>query len=318
MIDGTWYANPKQLQSLTLNNSIAAETSPESIANEVRLLRSSTDFVIFLFEGNTDLRLFRKLLKLTPDSVLDGKGKENVVQAIEILDHCETTNGYLAIVDADFDRIIDCLEVSENIIHTDTHDVETLIVSSSAFAAVTEELGSTEKCNRFEEEECCHIAEGLAERAKWIGYLRLHAIENSIPIRFEGMNYNFVDRDLLLDRARLVRHLISHSMPEIGDTNRTNGIRITDQLLQDCLDDIDARELDRWQLCHGHDIVNILAIGLRHKLGSRNAQETKATLLEKVLRLAFHKDHFAQTKMYENLRHWCDQNPGYALPALTP
>ena len=64
--------------------------------------------------------------------------------AIEILEILEKSNfqRVLAIVDADFDRLENLANKRPNLLPTDTHDLETMLIKSPALEKVVAEFGS--------------------------------------------------------------------------------------------------------------------------------------------------------------------------------
>jgi hypothetical protein len=53
-------------------------------------------------------------------------------------------------VDADFDRIEGRTPPSANLVFTDLHDLECMLIRSTAFDALLSEFGSSEKLQRFD------------------------------------------------------------------------------------------------------------------------------------------------------------------------
>lgn len=81
-------------------------------------------------------------------------------------------------------------------------------------------------------------------------------------------------------------------------------------------DDLLARmdelpEIDSLQLCVGHDLVGLLSVGLRSKLGSHN--HLKIEDLQERLRLAFEQADLERTDMYRSLRDWEQRNAPYRI-----
>ncbi len=91
---------------------------------------------------------------------------------MEILNK-ENFQRILAIVDADFERL-ECLPNVPNLILTDTHDLETMLIQSPALDKVLAEIGSEEKITKFGKD----IRSVLLQAGKPIGYLRSCTILN--------------------------------------------------------------------------------------------------------------------------------------------
>lgn len=66
-----------------------------------------------------------------------------------------------------------------------------------------------------------------------------------------------------------------------------------------------APPADPWQLCNGHDLCGILAVGLCRVLGScRSAVKLSGDDVQDALLLAYEREHLAATEMFASLRQW--------------
>lgn len=80
--------------------------------------------------------------------------------------------GILAILDADFDLLEQKADADADLFFTDTHDLETMILQSSALDDIFEEYGSERKIMHLEQAQGKNIRELLLECGKPLGYLR--------------------------------------------------------------------------------------------------------------------------------------------------
>lgn len=72
---------------------------------------------------------------------------------------------------------------------------------------------------------------------------------------------------------------------------------------------------DPWQICCGHDLVQILSVGLRKTIGSNNAKDIEPNILERSLRLAYEEAYFHDTQLYLDICTWENENqPFIVLP----
>ncbi len=65
---------------------------------------------------------------------------------------------------------------------------------------------------------------------------------------------------------------------------------------------------DCWQVCCGHDLVEILSLGLRKAIGTMKSSEIEPESLERSLRLAYEEVYFRQTQLYANICQWENKN----------
>ncbi|WP_310429004.1 DUF4435 domain-containing protein, partial [Chamaesiphon sp. VAR_48_metabat_135_sub] len=120
--------------------------TPDRFANEIRQQRSTFKGSFLLVEGSTDKVFYERFTDCDRCKlrVVSGKpsSKKLVIRVLEILDE-DNFPGVLGIVDADFDRCLSpLLDRSPNLILTDTHDLETLIIQSPALDKLLLEFGS--------------------------------------------------------------------------------------------------------------------------------------------------------------------------------
>jgi len=123
----------------------------------------------------------------------------------------------LAIVDADFDILEGSVPLSPNLLFTDTHDLETMLLKSPALEKVLSEHGSEAKINNFAKD----IRQTLLEIAKIIGYLRWASLKFNYCLKFERLAFNnFVKKETLaLNESDLMKTVKDNSQkPGLDDS----------------------------------------------------------------------------------------------------
>ncbi|MEH2247129.1 DUF4435 domain-containing protein [Nostoc sp.] len=112
----------------------------DRVANQIRLRRSTYTGNFLLVEGSSDKTFYKRFVDKLVCELVETSGKPSSKQrAIDILKILEQSNfqGVLAIVDADFDRLETLLYTSYNLLRTDSHDLETMLINSLAFNKVS-------------------------------------------------------------------------------------------------------------------------------------------------------------------------------------
>ena len=279
--------------------------TPNFIANQIRLLRDRSQYTGYSFliaEGDTDARVWKNLVDSTKCRVENAHNKNNAVAVLNILEQGNFA-GVLAIVDADFDILEGSVPLSPNLLFTDTHDLETMLLNSPALEKVLSEHGSEAKINNFAKD----IRQTLLKSAKIVGYLRWASLKFNYCLKFEGLAFNkFIDdRTLALNESKLLQTVKNNSQkpgldePEI----RAN------------MDSLKTDTQDMWYVCCGHDMVDILSIALCKALGSCNSQKVEPNVLEQNLRLAYESSYFHNTPLYAAIQTWEETNqPFQVLP----
>lgn len=139
--------------------------SPDANANDIRMKRSQDSRTVLLVEGTTDERVFKKFVNPQNCKFVIADGKDNAKLILQILEKDRKFNGFLAIVDSDFECIKNIKLENPNLLLTDSHDLETMIISSSAFERFIGEFGDMKKINAF----CESLKDVLLERTLPIG-----------------------------------------------------------------------------------------------------------------------------------------------------
>lgn len=273
----------------------------DHIANEVRMKRSSHHGSFLLVEGPTDKRLFRRFTDPTDCQIVVGYDKSLVFGAVSILD-ADRFPGALGVVDCDFDMLTGTALRSANLRRGDTHDIETLLLRSSALDSVLCEFGSPDKLVKFIEAKGMTLREWLVRTALPLGYIRFFSIREGLNLKFEGMTFShFLDPVTLEINAEALRTEIcnrSHRPDLQLDTITSVGWPR------------DVRH-DPWQVCCGDDMMEILRFGLRSVLGTNSL--TSLQSLDGALRVAYPEEEFRQSELYRATRDWERRNPEFRV-----
>jgi hypothetical protein len=275
------------------------------IANTIRMQRSQYSGAFLIVEGGvTDLRVYGRFIDRTTCQPVVAHSKDNAVNALGILEQ-ESFPGVLAVVDADFWVLEGKPSASPNLLLTDTHDLETMILKSPALEKFLAEYGSEDKISNFTGQRGKDVREILVESGIPVGYLRWVSLQDSLSLKFEGLSFNrFVnDRTLAVDEAGLIRTVKNHSQkPQLDEKN-----------IQNRMTSLKNDMHDPWHICCGHDLICILSLGLRRILGSHDTREIEPELIEKILRLAYEQAHFLMTQIYKSIKAWENVNSPFRI-----
>lgn len=270
---------------------------PSDIANSIRMMRSLHRGSFLIVEGDTDCRVYGRFVDREKCYVVIASNKTSAIQALRILEG-ESFPGVLAIVDCDFYRLEEPVASSPNLLTTDGHDLECLIIASPALEKVLAEYGSTRK---LAEKNARDI---LIRNGKMIGLLRWISQKECIGLKFEGLKFSdFVDRDTLqVDVLLLIKAV----------KNQSQLHHLMDSYLEGKLVSLQDK-YDEWDVCCGHDLVQILSIGLRKAFGSCKAIDVAPEKIETVLRLAYEFAHFRMSLIFSAMRNWEQRNSPFVV-----
>jgi 5S rRNA maturation endonuclease (ribonuclease M5) len=268
------------------------QITPDRIANSIRLLRGDHEGVFLIVEGHSDKLIYERLVNKQEVRVTIASGKNNAIKALSILEKEDNFRRVVAVIDADFSRIEQQIPDSNNLFLTDEHDLEMMLIKSAAFDKLLKERGSEEKIKAFTED----IRETLLKLGQEIGKLRWLSLRNKLDLKSEGLKFvKFIDKEKLsINIDKLIRSIKNNSQKPSLDEQ---------QIKQD-LSVISDENHDPWQLCCGHDFIDILAIALCKVLGTWNANDVKTEVLERELRLAYELSYFYQTQIYQLMVNW--------------
>lgn len=294
--------------------------SPGRIASKIMKQRATGTHsrTFLLVEGRSDKLFYRRFVdenqcEIVVVSALSdtdddddnnygnyGGAKNLVLRVLEILE-ANNTPGILAVVDSDFWQLENAVPSSQNLLVTDTHDLETMILKSPALEKVIAEFCSEEKIAKFNRD----IQETLLAAGMSVGYLRWISLQDDLGLSFQNLSFNkFIGSDkLTVDEIKLVKEVKNKSQKPALDEN----------LIREKLKSLKNRNDDPWLVCCGHDLVEFLSLGLRKTWGSNDSKEVKPELLEKCLRLACEESYFYKTELSKSLQRWEENNPPYRV-----
>ncbi len=268
--------------------------SPGTLVAEIKMSRRSHEGAFLLVEGRDDIRFWKSRCHATCE-LIDGEGKPNVIGGIQQLD-TEQFPGALAVVDTDYDLPTRPRVESGNLLYTDAHDLECLLCRSSALDRVLAEHGALAKIQQFELAGV-DVRTALLERTLVFGRLRWAAshARPAIALR-EIAVQRFVDENTwAVDAEKLLRQ----AAPNVR--------AIEGRLAQ-------LPEADPWYIARGHDMVQILRIGLRRVLGDLPAR-IKANDIAGFLRVGMSPEALRGTGLGAGLHSWQAANQPYSILA---
>lgn len=278
--------------------------TPVDVANEIRLSASQYRGAYLITEGSTDKLLYKNFVDESKCEVIDGRNKDFALTLLGILEN-SNVYGVLAIVDADFERLEKKLPQSPNILLTDTHDLETMLLQSPALTKLLAEFGSDNKLEEFVRRHGKCISLILVECGAPLGYLRWVSLKDALALTFEGISFSgFIEREtLFVDTTKLIKEV----------KNKSQKHALLDNALLKRMDELKKDEQDIWQVVCGHDLVCILSIGLCKALGSCDTKEVTPEIIERSLRLAYEHQYFQSTELYQSILNWEKSNPNYKI-----
>lgn len=276
------------------------------VANSVRMNRSLHKGTIMLVEGPVDSRVYGRFIDRSRCMVIPAFSRDNAERALAIL-AASRVPGVLAVVDRDFSGLDGSKSSSDNLLMTDTHDLETMILASDALTSVLSEFAS-----RFGAvPDAQEIREVLLNNGMVIGLLRWISSpsKEGLNLTFDELPFQpFTNQETLqVDIDALIATVMGNSYPVRVDSP------VLKSKLVSLMKEANAAKYDRWHICCGHDLVTLLFIGLTNLFGAQSAKVLTPGQLENVLRLRYTLSHFVLTDLHKSMLDWEAANTAFAI-----
>ncbi|MGE4275422.1 MAG: DUF4435 domain-containing protein [Candidatus Methanomethylophilaceae archaeon] len=265
------------------------------VANEISMRRSLEKGAFIVVEGVTDYRLYGKFSDPQECRLAIAYSKSNVQMTVKEMVKDREDDLVSGIVDADYDRL-NGVHRSLPIFLTDTHDVETMIFRSQALENILWEYGDQDRLREFQEKRGLDVRSVLLETCYPLGILMHLSLKNNYELNFRDLDHcDFIQPSTLsMDLEKMVDCVYA----------RSNFTKERKKVIMRDLRNEMGKRYDPWQVCRGHDMVDVLIMGFKHIFGSYNSRSLNHGSLSGSLRLAYHQEHFQETELYSALEGW--------------
>lgn len=253
---------------------------------------SYADKAIIIVEGGSDIRLFRSLLNSEKFKIESAEGKVELSEIINDL-QSDYENRLVGLRDADHDRILCTEPEAENIIITDLHDAEMMMLSSPSLDNFVNEYAVNENHDVILSE----LRNSVFDAAYFIGVARLINEIKDLKLNFKSLSFSgFVSvnkLEVIIDKQALLGQLIARSPNKPGS--------LTESLIMEYIESEIENEHCRLQACSGHDVTKLIGRVFSQSWASvdRNLNQPR---VEAALRLGYSREMFMQTGVYEELK----------------
>jgi hypothetical protein len=144
----------------------------------------------------------------------------------------------------------------------------------------------------------------ILNTAAIIGAARMSALEKGLNVYFRDYElHKYVDPESLTLSEEIYEYLVDRSHNPKCNTRQLRAL--TEAAL--------AKNIAKPMLCQGHDVAELLGIGLQKAFGDRKVAQAWGSEVEKGLRLAFDRDFFVGTKLFQEMRRWDERNAPFRL-----
>ena len=205
--------------------------------------------------------------------------------------------GAIGVIDDDCDTLDGITPQSKNVVVTDSRDLESLLLGTRALDKVLAEFGNPKSIQALESKEGESVREALFRRALPFGRLRWHSKRNGGSLSFKNLRpARFADEKAW-----------TFDLEELFAVS-AQGLSTSPLQLKQELSNLPNH--DPFLLCHGHDLVDILSIGLRRVLGTNSPGRERVA---STLRSGADASELEVTQLWGKIRSWESANTPYRV-----
>ena len=270
-----------------------------------------------IVEGDSDVKFFNKLLNpsVCKAMSISDNSNSNKEEVISFIKNNQKQKGFIGIVDADFDNILKRtdLPLPENIIMTDYHDIEMVIIESNPdWIDLYAEVADPVLIEKYEKITSRKFIDSVLDAAYEIGKLRLTCMRKNIINRPSTNMLEFsdcIDELFSVKTEELISRIVKGS----------NGRCVFEQDLKDGIAFEEEQKHDKYQVCCGHDVTKILEYCFREEspnLGYGKTKRLTQTRIESLLRAIYSEENFKKTTMFDKIIKWQENNTTILKPSL--
>ena len=269
----------------------------EEIADEIHMRCVDTKGPFILVEGSSDVLFFSCQMTLEIENIIPTFGWERLVDALIILQKDGLVN-ILGIIDLDYRGIIASTELPADIVITDSHDIETMMFSSPAFKKVLRQKSSIQKVQMYTS-GIEGVKSKILELGRRVGSLRFYSQFIEKHYSFDNLDIGkFIDKkSLVFSDLKCISHIrgISPKNKHIPNDMLANALAKSGNI---------PEFTDLCRLCCGHDLMEIMAIGLKSLWGSYSSKEISGSMIEESFRLAYSHEMFCISNLFRQIDDW--------------
>lgn len=286
--------------------SILSCMDERDIAQQVVMERMVHKGSFVLLEGKTDIKRFRPFLDGDKCSMVSCNSVQKAMGALQILIR-RSIKGVVAIIDADFSRVLGLNITTPNTIVSENHDLDLDWINTDSVGRYLDEVADDAKVSSLGGKDA--IIESIHMTLRPVSAARLLNIKRTFKFKTSGID---VGKFYSHGNDICSEYVLALVAAGYTDTSKEDWIKLEIRAV------INDKNED-WQMTNGHDFCAALGAMLRSDIGSRKAPQCWASEIETHIRLAFDMDDFRSLKLFQSVLDWEDANAGFRVlcPSLT-
>ena len=268
---------------------------PHEIVTEIVMSRDGIPWLTV--EGDTDERFFRSRKFQRDVKIVVAIGWEGVRDVLIGANSYQHNTIVVGVIDRDYRDQNSSQPVVQGLILTDLRDIEGMMFWSSALHRVYCELGSLEKLPKSHHEQVDYplIRTQITSACEKIGRFRSYCFISGQNVSFKELDYaKFIcDKSLDLNVSKFLAHLR-------GRDNSTHCIDENGWNISQAGEHLHKEYRDPTWICHGHDLMALVAISLRRMWGSKGGGISREKI-ESVFRVGYGDEELAATSLWKDV-----------------
>lgn len=227
-------------------------------------------------------------------------GKSEVIKNIQTLNQTNL-KGFLGIVDDDFDTVFK-IKSEKNICVTETHDLETLLLSSPfVFKKLLSEFGDYQLISKFERHHQKATQDYLLDLT--LPFAQLEWLKQHLQPSLKLKNLHKDNTILIPDTWNL-------KQDKLNSVAQQKNIDMTAPESQQLLQKLN--NINPWLLCNGHTMIDILSTGFQKGAIGSNKTATSDNI-SSYIRGAIDERNLYQTELCQSIFNWQNRNTPYQV-----
>lgn len=282
-------------------------SSPQTIAGHIIFSRKRYTGTYLLVEGESDYKVLKRFVNSEQCKIEPVGGKGKVFKVLQELKIHNQLDGVIGIVDQDY-LIFEQSVTPQNVIYTDVHDLECLILKSPALEKVLDKWANDDLVQHLECKKRKPLREILLDLCAPISMLKYLSMKYDLRVNFHKIDdlysrfiYNQND-DIVFDIKKFLE--LAESTTDIFDSKK----------VQHKINTLLTRYSSNfWLICNGHQLTRVLAVLLEIYIGKKKGKMVNPKELEQDLYLAYEVVYFIKTELFRLLLSWQEQHSSYEI-----
>ncbi|WOF17223.1 DUF4435 domain-containing protein [Methanoplanus sp. FWC-SCC4] len=300
---------------------------PEEIGGAIRKIEKNypalNKKLFIITEGPYDYEFYSRFFNPRLCEIRIANSKKNVISIIGEM--CKSPGGkasesVIGIIDRDFSALVDeDIPDFENLFMTDTHDIETMILSEDLVESVVRHYERFSAGGAFQRKYLSGIRnrslfESLINCSLPLGLSLLINEKYGLNMSFKHISckkrnrfLDFIDPQTLSCDEEAVYSYVIEKNPEKSELFR-------DALLKEKMNS--GYSDVPMQICRGHDLMCVLLLELNTHYPGMNNERIRSRDLERAFRNMYDADRFFRTNLCSSIKKWAGDKHPEIFPAL--